>query len=58
MSFIQDSVSQVSMVGHTHCVAMPPQLIVPERHWKEGRKEILLMRATTKVDWHVNVWSE
>ena len=25
---------------------------------KEGRKEILLMRATTKVDWHVNVWSE
>ena len=22
---------------------------------KEGRKEILLMRATTKVDWHVNV---
>ena len=23
----------------------------------EGRKEILLMRATTKVDWHVNVWS-
>ena len=25
---------------------------------KEGRKEILLMRATTEVDWHVNVWSE
>ena len=25
---------------------------------KEGRKEILLIRATTKVDWHVNVWSE
>ena len=24
----------------------------------EGRKEILLKRATTKVDWHVNVWSE
>ena len=24
----------------------------------EGRKEILLMRATTEVDWHVNVWSE
>ena len=20
--------------------------------------EILLMRATTEVDWHVNVWSE
>ena len=25
---------------------------------EEGRKEILLMRATTEVDWHVNVWSE
>ena len=25
---------------------------------KEGRKEILLMHATTEVDWHVNVWSE
>ena len=25
---------------------------------KEGRKEILLMRATTKVDGHVNVLSE
>ena len=25
---------------------------------KEGRKDILLMRATTEVDWHVNVWSE
>ena len=24
----------------------------------EGRKKILLMRATTEVDWHVNVWSE
>ena len=29
-----------------------------EKGRKEGRKEILLMRATTKVDWHVNVWSE
>ena len=25
---------------------------------EEGWKEILLMRATTQVDWHVNVWSE
>ena len=25
---------------------------------KEGRKENLLMRATTEIDWHVNVWSE
>ena len=25
---------------------------------KEGRKEILLMRATTEVNWHVNVWSD
>ena len=24
----------------------------------EGRKEILLMRAITEVDWHVNVWFE
>ena len=24
----------------------------------EGRKEILLLRATAEVDWHVNVWSE
>ena len=25
---------------------------------QEGRKEILVMRATTEVDWHGNVWSE
>ena len=24
----------------------------------QGRKEVLLMRATTKIDWYVNVWSE
>ena len=24
----------------------------------KGRKENLLMRATTEVDWHVDVWSE
>ena len=28
------------------------------RATQEGRKEILLMRATTKVDGHVNVLSE
>lgn len=27
-------------------------------NWKEGRKVILLMRATNEVDGHVNVWSE
>ena len=25
---------------------------------KAGRKEVLLMRAITAVDWHVNVWPE
>ena len=29
-----------------------------QSEFEEGSKEILFMRATTKVDWHVNVWSE
>ena len=34
------------------------RLVFVQNGMKEGRKEILLMRATTEVDWHVNVWSE
>ena len=46
---------QLTVIGVARREQCVPYSVV---FWQEGRKEILLVRATTKVDWHVNVWSE